>query len=116
MYENLLSLLSSVLTIINYPNNKKKFIADFQQVCRQYAVLALVNELPKEKQEELKKKLQSIISGQIGKQIILSYFSQELYKTTLDQFAQKIFQDYIADISPNLSQEQIKELNRLLSG
>jgi len=118
MYDNLPSLLHSVLTIISYPNNKQKFITDFQQVCRQYTVLALIEGLPKEKQEELKEKLKDIVSGEAGKQIILSYFSQEQYKTVLDQFAEKIFQDYIADISPKLSQGKRDELqvnlNRIL--
>lgn len=113
MYDNLPSILLSILTIINYPNNKQKFIADFQQVCRQYAVLALAERLPKDKQKELKDKLKNIISGEAGKQIVFSYFSQDEYKTTLDQLAQKIFQDYISDISPKLSPEKRDKLRDL---
>lgn len=114
MYDVLPSILSFVLTIINYPNNKQKFIVDFQQVCRQYTVLSLVEKLSKDKQEELKGKLKNIISGDVGKQIIFSYFSQEDYRILLDQYAQKLFQDYIADISPKLSSENRQELERFL--
>jgi uncharacterized membrane-anchored protein YjiN (DUF445 family) len=114
MYENLPTILSSILTIINSHENKETVTHDFLQVCRQATVLTLIENLPQEKQQELKQRIAAITSGELGKQIILSYFSDEEYQKTLDEASRKLFQEYIADILSTVSQTTKETLKNYL--
>ena len=114
MYEKFPAILTSVLIIINSPEPKESVIHDFLQLCRQSTIISLIEHLPKEKQQELKQRIAGITSGELGKQIILSYFSPEQYKETLDRTSEKLFKEYIADTLSTLSQTTKQTLQTYL--
>ncbi len=114
MYDKLPSLLETILTISKSSEEKQKFIQEFQQLCRQYAVLDLVQKLPENQQEQLRQQLIGV-APEAGKQIILSHFSPEQYKKTLDATSEKLFKEYIADTLSTLSQTTKQALQTYLN-
>ena len=98
MYNHLNKILSDILEIIEYRNNRQEFIQTFLQQCRQITTLRLVQNLPKEKQEEVRNRLSTVTSGEAGKQIIMSYLDQKIYENELDKTSQLYFQDYIKEL------------------
>lgn len=111
MHEEIINILTKVLTIINYTDDKDKFIDEFIKMCQAKTFTELFNGLPAEKQETLKSELTPSPAPEKVEEIFLKYFTKEDYQKVFLANLQQQFQEYLQSIFSTLSQEQIKELD-----
>lgn len=114
MYNRLPEILTSILNIIDYPGNRKVFIDEFQQLCRQQAVLDLISSLPKNEQEDIKQQVATMPSPEVGKQRVMAHFTNEQYQQALEKATQTGFKKYITDMIFASPPEQKKALQAYL--
>jgi len=106
--QDLRQILTHVLTIIGYTDDKTRFINDFISLCQKQASASLVAALPQETQEAL--------AGTAPDSIELRhYFSDEAVEQAIKQATQTYFQSYLQTVAPTLSNEQRTNLQAYLS-
>jgi hypothetical protein len=111
MYQEIRDVLTRVLAIINYSDDRNKFIEEFIKTCQAQTFTELFNRLPADKQESLKRDLTPPPAPNQIEPIFLRYFSQQDYENTFLIILQQQFQSYLQSIYSTLTQEQIRELD-----
>lgn len=117
MQNNPEEILSKVLQLIGFEGDKKDFIDKFLIVCQQQALADLIEGLPPEKQEELNQKLsQPEIGEDIDKvkQIVEGYLTPEEYASALEKATAKVFQQFLQEMTTDLTPDQSQELGNYL--
>jgi hypothetical protein len=99
-------ILTTILEIIDYPENKEEFINKLtSSICLETLNQLLVS-LPEEKQTQIKDQLKNIQTADAFEQIINSNFDQNLFQETVKITTQKIFTEYLQTIEDVLTEEQ----------
>lgn len=115
MNNQYIKILSCVLRIIGYKDNKNTFIQKFISLCLSQSILEMLAKLPNEKQITLK----NIISSQKDReeifQTLQQYFPKNLYEKILTDTTQKLFTEYIDTVMPTLTVNQKNSLLLYLS-
>ena len=99
-------ILTKVLTIIDYQDDKQQFIDQFSSQCIRLAIITAIDSLPKEKKDELLKQINSKQSLEETRGILQKYISEKSFQEYVMQTSQKQFEDYIETIIPKLTQVQ----------
>ena len=86
-------ILTRVLTIIEYKDDKNAFIQEFLNLCLNQALMETLKDLPKEKQLSLNQELKNQKGREKISQIVKSYIPDGLYEKFLSQATQKLFTD-----------------------
>lgn len=103
-------VLREVLAIINYQDDKEKFINDFLEIAGANGLDSLIKSLPQDQQTTLQNADEE---GTIS--ILKSNFTQEQLKQALTEALEKTTEDYIETVEPTLSEEQKQKLQELAS-
>ena len=108
-------LLLKILTIIEYSDNKDKFVDEFILNIHLQTFLDLISTLPTDKQEELKLILarSSNHADKVTRTLSI-YFSQAQIKGAFEVASRDSIEKYIEAINDTLSNDQRQELIKLL--
>ena len=104
MKRTIKDVITEFLTIVDYPNDKEKFIAEFEQLNQVEAFTNVFETLPKDVQEKIKQSKPEEIEQYIPKEA----YQQELIKVTSIAFGEQI-----KDTLPLLNSEQKEKVIQL---
>ena len=108
-------IIIKILTIIEYDGNKEEFAHKLIDMFHRQAVLDVIESIPKENQELLKKQLSGNITPEMEKTLILQHVTPDKYLEALKKSAQNILSEYLKSITPVLSPKQSAELQTYLN-
>lgn len=112
MYQTPAQILTQVLEIIEYENDKQEFIHKFLDACVSQTIDKLIDSLSENKQKELNEKISQ--EGSNIRQTFYSYFGEEQYYQSLGKISQQIFAEYIELLSENLPSDKKSKLEEYL--
>lgn len=109
------SILFKTLDIIGYADDKEEFVNRYLQNCYELTIEKLLQTLPKEKQEELRKFISSQDTTEQIREKLLKNFSKDQLLQTLDKVVEEYFVDYLNSVAPALNNDKRHELDKYLS-
>lgn len=116
MQQSLQSILTQVLTIINYPEDKREaFVIEFGDMCISKALATVTQPLSDDKKEELVTKIKDIQDPNEAEKIIGEYVSADDYHKALEQATRELFESFLETIEPDLTDEQSDALDKYLA-
>lgn len=104
------TIILEFLDIIGYENDRVSHAEEFLQLCQQRAVYSVLNKLPEEKQKEIIEELKINHSPEAIVATLQKYATKEEYSTALTHVTEQSFQEYLTQILPTLSGEQMKKV------
>ena len=107
MQPTIKDVLIEILTIAGYPNDKEKFIKEFEALNILEAILSVYKELPPDQQELVK-------ANSDNPHILQKHIPQEAYKSALMHVTGRAIQDLVHNVAPMLSFEQKEKLNNIV--
>jgi hypothetical protein len=108
-------ILTKVLIIIDYQDDKQQFIDQFSSLCVRLAIIDAIEGLPLVQKHEVEKLVGKAKGVETMRVILQKYISEERYQDALKNTSQRLFGDYIDTIIPTLTHETKKTLlNHLL--
>lgn len=108
-------IIVKILTIIEYDGNKEEFTHKFIDMFHRQAVLDVIENIPLENQEILKKQLKDNVTPEMEKTLILQHITPDKYLEALKKSAQNILSEYLKSLMPVLSPKQSAELETYLN-
>lgn len=112
---NITEVLSQILDIIDFSDNKEEFINKFVDLSRQQALLNLLDSVPTNKQVQLKQELSTKKSlDEVAKEF-QNIFTPQQYQEELTHTTNNLLNKYLISIMSSLSVNQRKELKALRS-
>ena len=103
-------IVTAILEIIEYKDDKEAFAADFNRVINSQALVALMQTLPAEKLEEADEKIAAADSAEAFTKAVHEYFTQEQVQAALDNAAAHAISQWIASIADTLNDTQREKL------
>ncbi|HEX8931786.1 MAG TPA: hypothetical protein VF810_01375 [Patescibacteria group bacterium] len=110
MQQSYKELLSKILEIINYSNNRDKFIKEFETMNHLEAVTNIVERFPAAVRERIK----LVSSGFLKPDLIKHKISPEEYNLELNKVAEAELYKFVQVISPVLTLTQKQKIDQLL--
>src|SRR5438874_1028197 len=110
MQKNPKDIIMQVLTIIGYEDDNNALADEFIRNCEKQALIDLLQELPQEKQGQLKQQIAEVTDQEQQKAIILEYITPEQYQEALQQASASAFEGFLEEITPTLSDDQAEKL------
>jgi hypothetical protein len=99
--------LLEILHLINYSQNKEKFILEFEAMSHVEAMTAMIQKLPK----DLQKRIASLDKNS---EEIKQYISSDEYLVEVDRISRQELQSFVKVVSPVLSVSQKEKIAFLL--
>lgn len=107
-------ILTTVLTITDYPEkDRQSFSNELLSMAGQKAMLLFFQDLPEEKQKEIKEQLENEHQEKIEEQY-KTYLNEEAFKKHFVQEVDAIMGEYIEEVASDLTDEQKKQLEAFL--
>lgn len=106
--------LLKTLDIINYPQDKQKWVKEFMEYAQQQAFLALLKTLPQDQQTNLTKQLQFPPNGKTPEQVLQQYFTPLDCSIALQEQILEEYKKFVQNTMRNLPPEKQKELQDYL--
>lgn len=112
--DNAKTTLFKILEIIDYQDNKEKFVEEFLKNLQLQSFLDLMQALPEDKRPEIEKQLQNASNnpGELASKI-KTYFNEEQLKKSLENTTKNALANYIQAIQSSLSVMQKDNLAKL---
>jgi hypothetical protein len=107
MQKNFHEVLLEILTLISYPNDKEKFVKEFEELNHMETVANLLEKLPQELQEKVQK-------NKVTQEEIRQHIPDEDYLAELTNVSGKALIKYVEVIMPQLSVEQREKVQQVL--
>lgn len=109
-------IIIEILTITEYQGDKENFANQLIDLFHQKALFDLIESLPEENKEKLKKQLSEHVTPEMGKTLLLQHTTPDKYLEYLKKSTEKIFKDYLKDVFETLNEQKKEEVkNYLLS-
>lgn len=105
MKNDALNIITRVLDIIGYTDDKEKFGTDFLNLCRQQAIINLLDSVPDQQRSVLIKNLSAKKKPDEIEKVLEDYFDKKQQNKALEKAVENGFKDYINELEPNLSDE-----------
>ena len=102
------SILTEILEIIAYPDDKQIFVQQFHELTYLEAMVNVIAKLPKEMQEKIK-------ACDNDPEKIKQFISADLYSEELQRVINREFDDFIKSVSMELVPAQKKEIAELIA-
>ena len=116
MQQSIQSILTQVLTIINYPEDKRQeFIIEFGDMCISKALASVTQPLSDDKKAELVNKIKDVENPSEAEKIIGEYVSIDDYQKAIEQSTSELFENFLETIEPDLTEEQADALDAYLA-
>lgn len=107
-------IILQVLEIIGYEEDKDKYANDFLALCLQKAFVNLTQELPQDKQDQLRQRI-SLTQPEKTEALLLEYFQKDKFEAAVKEASASTFEDYLKTIIPTLNDDQKNKLEAYLS-
>ena len=107
MQKNFNELLLEILTIIDYPNDKNKYLKDFEEMNHAEAMTNILERLPSDIQEKIK-------AVHYDKNEVIKYIDQNEYLSEIIKVSEDALIKLLDDISTTLTEEQKNKIQLLL--
>lgn len=108
MQHNSQDTLFELLKIINYPNNRQKFINEFEELNRLEALANILDRLPEDLQQQLQVNHDAYNAFE-------KYISKEAYVEELIKVSQTALENFVEAMSPHLSLSQKEQAVALVN-
>jgi hypothetical protein len=115
MQHSIREILTNVLDIINYPDDKEAFLIEFGDLCINKALTIATKSLSPDKQQELLSKIKDITDPQQAEEIIGDYIAIEEYNKALEEATKELFENFLETVEPELTEEQDAALDEYLA-
>lgn len=112
--QKLEEILSKILDIIKYQRDKNEFITKFTTAAKQEALIALIDQLPPDRKDGLKTKVESEEDPEKLKAIIDEFFPNGEFKETFKKTTENVLTDYVKVITPTLPSDKQEALKSYL--
>ena len=112
MSTNPKDILISVLDIVEYKDDKKKFINEFLYVSEIEALLNNLSALDSLKQEEVKALIAQDSSDKLQEYIDSHLGSDEIFQKELAKVIEVAFKDFLTEVMPTLREDQKEKLKK----
>lgn len=110
MKKNFPDVLLEILNIIQYPNDKEKYVIEFEELNRTEALANLLEDLPLEIQEKIKE------TNEYEKGIeIKKYLQDEVYFAEVTAVSEEALARLIESLLPNLTSEQQENIRTVVT-
>lgn len=106
--------LLKTLDIINYAQDKQKWVTQFMETAQQQAFLKLLETLPKLDQDKLTKELQFPPDGKTPEQVLQQYFTPLDCSIALQEQILEEYKKFVQSTMSTLTPEKQKELQDYL--
>ncbi len=106
-------IVTQLLTISNFRDDKKEFIKEFESQNYFEAILNLIDRLPITQRSKIKEKIR-LENPQKLKEYILTVFSQDEFLLELNKVRTIALKGLMTSLLPTLHSEQIKKIDNLL--
>lgn len=113
--QNPQAILTQILTIIDYPDDKQAFIDDFSDLCIKKGLEIATQSLSDAKKEELVKKIKDITDQKIATEIIGQYVPVDDYEKAVGKAATDFFENFLETIDEDLTDAQSDALDTYLA-
>jgi hypothetical protein len=108
-------ILTDILDIVNYSQDKETFINQFSETCMKKGYSDIENLLSEDKKVELASALlEKQTEGDLQK-IICEFISEDQYKKAIQRATGDLLFDFLQSIEPTLTPEQSNNLDNYLS-
>lgn len=107
-------IITQVLEIIGYEDDKESYTNSFLELCYQKALLVLIDKLSEEKQQQLNQRL-SLTSADEKRKLFEEYFSKEDIEEAMKNAAKVTFEEFIKSVEPTLNDDQRNKLTDYLN-
>ena len=108
MQHNYNNILLQLLDFIKYPNNKEKFVTEFELLNHGETLVNLMDRLPRDIQEKIK-------TDQIGPDGVKQYITEEEYLKEFINVSREELRKFIDEMSPLLTLKQKEHIVILIS-
>ena len=108
-------ILKHILTIIDYQEDKEKFINNFLDTCYHKALVALSKTLPEQERNTLIQRLSVETNEEKVKKIIEPYVAMPEYAMFVSKISQETLLEVLQPFQKVLTEEQKKMLNNYIS-
>lgn len=106
--------LLKTLDIINFPQDKEKWVKEFMEYAQQQAFLQLLETLPQDQQATLTKNLQFPPTGKTPEQVLQEYFTPLDCSIALQEQIIEEYKKFVQQTMASLPPEKQKELQDYL--
>ncbi|PIR08713.1 hypothetical protein COV53_01590 [Candidatus Gottesmanbacteria bacterium CG11_big_fil_rev_8_21_14_0_20_37_11] len=110
MYKDPAETLYSILEIIGFDGDKRKFVTEFINVCFEQVYMDMLKDIPVHDQDNLIAQLRKADTQQALIDLLKPYIMAERLKSTLQVVTTGLFEDYLETIMPTLNEERKKKL------
>ena len=110
MYKDPTETLYTVLEIIGFDGDKRKFVTEFINLCFEQVYMDLLKGIPNHDQDNLIAQLRKADTQQALIDLLKPYIMAERLKSTLQVVTTGLFEDYLETIMPTLNEERKKKL------
>ncbi|HZE87241.1 MAG TPA: hypothetical protein VE090_03465 [Methylomirabilota bacterium] len=107
MQRSFKDVLLEILDIIKYPNDKEKFVAEFEVMNHTEAILNLLDQLPTDVQAKIK-------ASNLNKEEVNKHISQELYLSEITKVSKNALVKFLEAVSPILNLDQKQKITQLV--
>ena len=115
MNDDIKTLLTQILGVINYEDDKDEFINKYINIINNQTFFNLIQSLPQDKQEEIKNKFtQAKNDKEKAQEVFKEYFSKEQIEESIKNSSKDIMTKYLEAISNTLSDVQSQNLIQLI--
>lgn len=115
MNDDIKTLLTQILGVINYEDDKDEFINKYINIINNQTFFNLIQSLPQDKQEEIENKLtQAKDDKEKTQEVFKEYFSVEQIEKSIKNSSKDIMTKYLGAISNTLSDVQSQNLIQLI--
>ena len=110
MYKDPAETLYTVLEIIGFDGDKRKFVTEFINLCFEQVYMDLLKGIPVHDQDNLIAQLRKADTQQALIDLLKPYIVAERLKSTLQVVTVDLFEDYLETIMPTLDEERKRKL------
>ena len=110
MYKDPAETLYTVLEIIGFDGDKRKFVTEFINLCFEQVYMDLLKGIPNHDQDNLIAQLRKADTQQALIDLLKPYIVAERLKSTLQVVTVDLFEDYLETIMPTLDEERKRKL------
>jgi uncharacterized protein with von Willebrand factor type A (vWA) domain len=110
MQQNPKDTMLHILRIAGITDNTEAYADEFLRLCENRAFVDVIKTLPEEQQQQFQQRIAEVTEKNSISEIMGEYISAEKYTMALEKASQVIFKQCMDTILPNLSQEQLRNL------
>lgn len=115
MHSTTREIIVKILTIIEHDGDKEEFSHKLIDMFHRQAILDVIENLPLENRETIKRQMENNITPEMEKTLILQHVTPDKYLEALKKSSRTILSEYLKSIMPVLTPKQSTDLDAYLN-